>query len=103
MAALSGRMAAARLLADLASTRPVPHGGYAWWYVDGLSDDGRHGITLIAFIGSVFSPYYAWARRRGGGDPEHHCALNVALYGAGGKRWALTERAAPPCAGTRRP
>jgi carotenoid 1,2-hydratase len=57
-----------------------------------LSDDGRHGITLIAFIGSVFSPYYALARRRGKGDPENHVALNVALYGAGGKRWALTER-----------
>ncbi len=40
-------------------------GGYAWWYVDALSDDGRHGLTLIAFIGSVFSPYYAW--RAGGG------------------------------------
>lgn len=40
----------------------------------------------------MFSPYYALARRRGAGDPEHHCALNVALYGAGGKRWSLTER-----------
>ena len=41
---------------------PVPDGGYAWWYLDALSDDGRHGLTVIAFIGSVFSPYYAWAR-----------------------------------------
>ena len=40
----------------------------------------------------MFSPYYAWARRRGRGDPLQHCALNVALYGTGGKRWALTER-----------
>jgi carotenoid 1,2-hydratase len=39
----------------------------------------------------VFSPYYAWARRRGGGEPLDHCALNVALYGPGG-RWAMTER-----------
>ena len=30
---------------------PVPPGGYRWWYIDGLSDDGRHGITLIAFVG----------------------------------------------------
>lgn len=67
-------------------------GGYAWWYVDALSDDGRHGITLIVFLGSVFSPYYRWARRRAPADPLHHCALNVALYGSGGKRWALTER-----------
>jgi carotenoid 1,2-hydratase len=39
----------------------------------------------------VFSPYYAWARRRGGGDPMRHCALNVALYGKQ-RRWAMTER-----------
>ncbi len=25
-------------------------------------------------------------------DPEDHCAVNVALYGAGGHRWAMTER-----------
>lgn len=43
-------------------------------------------------MGSVFSPYYARARRRGLGEPENFCALNVALYGAGGHRWAMTER-----------
>lgn len=67
-------------------------GGYAWWYVDALSDDGLHGISLIAFVGSVFSPYYARARRRGTADPADHCALNVALYGPRGGRWAMTER-----------
>lgn len=72
--------------------RAVEKNGYAWWYVDALSDDGRHGLTLIAMIGSVFSPYYARARRRGLTNPEEHCAINVALYGANGKRWALTER-----------
>ncbi len=53
------------------------------------------GITLIAFVGSVFSPYYAWARRRGAPDPANHCALNIALYatgGAGPRRWTCTER-----------
>lgn len=70
----------------------VPPGGYRWWYLDGLSDDGRHGLTIIGFVGSVFSPYYARARRKGRGDPENFCALNVALYGAGGHRWAMTER-----------
>jgi carotenoid 1,2-hydratase len=49
---------------------------------------------LIAFIGSVFSPYYAWARRRGRRDPLNHCAFNVALYAARGGRWAMTERGA---------
>ncbi len=59
MAALSGRLAAAALMADLAFDQPVPP-RLRWWYVDALSDDGQHGITLIAFIGSVFSPCYAW-------------------------------------------
>ncbi|MFO1323586.1 MAG: carotenoid 1,2-hydratase [Burkholderiales bacterium] len=71
---------------------PVADGGYAWWYVDALSDDGRHGLVLIAFVGSVFSPYYARARARGRGDPLRHCAMNVALYGSDGKRWTMTER-----------
>ena len=70
----------------------VPQDGYAWWYVDGLSDDGRSALTLIAFVGNVFSPYYARARRKGRGDPENHCALNVALYGDTPNRWTLTER-----------
>ena len=72
----------------------VPPGGYLWWYVDALSDDGQHGLTVIAFVGSVFSPYYAWARHREGGlaDPDNFCALNVALYGKSGRRWTMTER-----------
>jgi hypothetical protein len=73
---------------------PVPDGGYLWWYIDALSDDGTHGLTLIAFIGSVFSPYYAWARRRGKADPANHCALNVALYSPRAARWSMTERGA---------
>lgn len=74
--------------------RDVANDGYAWWYVDALSDDGRHGLTLIAMLGCVFSPYYAAARRRGSADPLEHCAMNVALYGAVGRRWAMTERPA---------
>lgn len=56
-----------------------------------MSDDGQNGLTIIGFVGSVFSPYYARARRHGRGDPENHCAINVALYG-GKRRWAMTER-----------
>ena len=63
--------------------------GYAWWYLDAFSDDGRFGLTIIAFLGSVFSPYYAWSGRR---DPLDHCAFNVALYGPRSARWAMTER-----------
>ena len=66
-------------------------GGYRWWYVDALSDDGRYGLTLIAFVGSVFSPYYAWSGYR---TPADHVAINVALYAPGAKRWAMTERGA---------
>jgi carotenoid 1,2-hydratase len=69
----------------------VVRDGYAWWYVDAVSDDGRHGITIIAFIGSVFSPFYAWARAHDDGDPLDFCAVNAALYGPGG-RWCMTER-----------
>jgi carotenoid 1,2-hydratase len=70
----------------------VPQDGYAWWYVDALSDDGENGLTIIAFIGSVFSPYYKFARRRGATDPLNHCTINVALYRKRGARWAMTER-----------
>lgn len=72
----------------------VAQGGYLWWYVDALSDDGQNGLSIIAFVGSVFSPYYAWARSRNGGvaDPDDHCAINVALYGSAGRRWTMTER-----------
>jgi len=72
--------------------QPVEPGGYAWWYVDAISDDGRQALTIIAFIGSVFSPYYRRARRQGGGEPLDHVALNVALYLPRGKRWTMTER-----------
>ena len=40
-------------------------------------------------LGSVFSPYYAWAGRR---RPLDHVGLNVGLYGRGVRRWTLTER-----------
>jgi carotenoid 1,2-hydratase len=75
----------------------VAPGGYAWWYLDALSDDQHHALVVIAFIGSVFSPYYAAARARQGGrtDPQQHVAINVALYrtdGGPGARWAMTER-----------
>jgi carotenoid 1,2-hydratase len=83
-------------VAELASLRTeslfdleTPPGGYSWWYADGLSHDGEFGFTLIAFVGSVFSPYYAWSGRS---DPRNHCAINIALYGRRAQRWAMTER-----------
>jgi len=72
--------------------RPVPEGGYRWWYVDGFSDCGQFGITIIAFIGSVFSPYYYRARHRGVAQASNHVSLNVILYGPSKSRWCMTER-----------
>ncbi|MEM8726785.1 MAG: carotenoid 1,2-hydratase, partial [Pseudomonadota bacterium] len=66
----------------------VEPGGYSWWYVDAISADGQHGLTIIAFLGSVFSPYY---KRSGRSDPIDHACLNVALYGPN-RRWVMTER-----------
>jgi len=71
----------------------VKSGGYLWWYVDAMSDDGQFGLSIIAFVGSVFSPYYAKEIKKGNQpDPMNHCALNVALYTPKGKIWAMTER-----------
>jgi carotenoid 1,2-hydratase len=58
---------------------------------------------VIAFVGSVFSPYYRRALRRaqgrhggpdGGAEALDHCAINVALYSPGAARWTMTERGA---------
>lgn len=43
---------------------------------------------MIAFIGSVFSPWYAWSGRK---SPENHVCINVATYGPGG-RFTMTDR-----------
>jgi carotenoid 1,2-hydratase len=45
-------------------------------------------VSVIGFIGSVFSPWYGWSGRR---NPADHCCINVALYGRGG-RWTMTDR-----------
>jgi len=66
----------------------VPAGGYAWWYVDGVSDCGTRAVSVIGFIGSVFSPWYHWSGR---GNPSNHCCITVATYGAGG-RFTMTDR-----------
>ncbi len=70
----------------------VPHNGYRWWYLDAFSDDGTAGLTVIVFVGSVFSPYYFRARRQGRGQPENFCSINVILYGPKRNYWTLTER-----------
>lgn len=63
-----------------------------------MSDDGRHAVVFIAMLGNVFSPAYATARASSGPqgpvDPLRFPAVNVAIYGAGVRRWVLTERGA---------
>jgi len=66
----------------------VPPNGYAWWYIDGISDCGTRAVSVIAFIGSVFSPWYRWSGRQ---DPENHVCINVVTYGPGGK-FCMTDR-----------
>ncbi|MCH5377715.1 MAG: carotenoid 1,2-hydratase [Planctomycetes bacterium] len=53
-----------------------------------MSDDGTRAFSVIAFIGSVFSPWYAWSGRR---EPENHICMNAATYGRGGC-FAMTDR-----------
>ncbi|WP_326493649.1 carotenoid 1,2-hydratase [Rhodovulum sulfidophilum] len=53
-----------------------------------MSHDGERSISIISFIGSVFSPWYRWSGRK---SPDNHCCINVATYGPGG-RWTMTDR-----------
>lgn len=63
--------------------------------MDAVSADGRNALTIIAFVGSAFSPYYAAARRRAApADPLNHVCINAILYTPRGKFWAMTERGA---------
>ena len=80
-----------RTLTDFSA--PVPPNGYRWWYLDALSNDTQYGVAIIGFVGSVFSPYYFSARKKGLADPEEFCSLNVCLYGVTGHKWCMTERA----------
>jgi carotenoid 1,2-hydratase len=56
-----------------------------------VSEDRAAGVTLIAFVGSVFSPYYRAARRHGPADPLDYCALNLAVHSPAGSAWVFTE------------
>ena len=51
-------------------------------------------MSIIAFVGSVFSPYYTSAFKKHGTavQADNHCAINVALYSPGQRRWTMTER-----------
>ena len=66
----------------------VPPNGYAWWYIDGVEPSSGQAISIIAFIGSVFSPWYKWSGRK---QPQNNVCLNVATYGKK-SRFTMTDR-----------
>lgn len=48
-------------------------------------------MSVIGFIGSVFSPWYKWSGRK---NPQNNVCINVATYGPGG-RFTMTDRGTP--------
>ena len=102
MAALSGRLAASSLLHGPRFDRAVPPGGYAWWYVDALSDDGaarphhhrlhRQRVLALLRVGAAQRP----------APIRSIIARSTSRSMARRKRWAMTERGAAAVAARRR-
>jgi carotenoid 1,2-hydratase len=68
---------------------PTEPGAYRWYYADVTA--GEYCAVFIFMVGSLFSPRYSVAARRGG-LPREHCAVNFALYRRGMRqRWVLSE------------
>ena len=76
---------------SLKALAPLPStsGAYRWFYADVSAGD--YSAVCIFMVGSLFSPRYSVAARRGG-RPGEHCAVNFALYHQGRReRWVLSE------------
>ncbi|WP_426756974.1 carotenoid 1,2-hydratase [Myxococcus sp. Y35] len=70
---------------------PEAAGAYRWFYADVSA--GPYSAVCIFMLGSLFSPRYSVAARRGG-LPLEHSAVNFALYHDGVRRlWVLSEYA----------
>jgi carotenoid 1,2-hydratase len=68
---------------------PSEPGAYRWYYADVTA--GEYSAVAIFMVGSLFSPRYSVAARRGG-LPREHCAVNFALYHQGVRQcWVLSE------------
>ena len=68
---------------------PREPGGYRWYYAD-VTAGPVHAVAIF-LVGSIFSPRYSVAARRGG-LATAHCAVNFALYENGARRaWVLSE------------
>jgi carotenoid 1,2-hydratase len=75
-------------LPELPAPSSAP-GAYRWYYADVTA--GEHSAVFIFMVGSLFSPRYSVAARRGG-LPREHCAVNFALYHRGSRQhWVLSE------------
>ncbi|RJS24145.1 carotenoid 1,2-hydratase [Corallococcus sp. H22C18031201] len=68
---------------------PEAAGAYRWFYADVSA--GPFSAVCIFMLGSLFSPRYSAAARRGG-RPAEHSAVNFALYHEGTREaWVLSE------------
>ena len=68
---------------------PGEPGGYRWYYAD-VTAGTLHAVAIF-LVGSIFSPRYSVAARRGG-KATAHCAVNFALYEGDVRRaWVLSE------------
>ena len=74
------------LISPISVTQKIPttflqsEGGFLWWYVDVVNDDGD-GVVLIFSFGLPFLPGYAHAaRKKEGQTPESRPSVNVAVY-----------------------
>ncbi|MCP3058751.1 carotenoid 1,2-hydratase [Myxococcus sp. K38C18041901] len=68
---------------------PGEAGAYRWFYADVTA--GPFSAVCIFMLGSLFSPRYSVAARRGG-RPMEYSAVNFALYHEGVRRlWVLSE------------
>ncbi|RKH71460.1 carotenoid 1,2-hydratase [Corallococcus interemptor] len=68
---------------------PDAAGAYRWFYADVTA--GPYSAVCIFMLGSLFSPRYSVAARRGG-HPLAYSAVNFALYHQGVRKlWVLSE------------
>lgn len=68
---------------------PSGPGSYRWYYLDVSAGDFT--AVVIFMVGSIFSPRYSSALRKGG-EPREHAAVNFALYEKGVRwQWVLSE------------
>ncbi|MEX0844047.1 MAG: hypothetical protein WD022_02155 [Balneolaceae bacterium] len=56
-----------------------PHGGYEWWYFDGLSEDGEDGFVVIFYQNNPFSTKYI-EELEGSGIQQDHPAISISVY-----------------------